>query len=234
MILEGSGKSSSPLPRCRTIGAYDIVHDVHGRMLLAGINLELDAGEIACIVGSAGSGKSLLLSILAGFTRPLVGEVYLGESSDHRIDLAGDGTGRIGYSPQHPWLDERLEVWQWLEYAAARSGLPPQTPWRSPDPLERLGISHLRERQIADLSTSEQRLVDFTSLLPAKPRVYLLDAMFDGLDKDRVQRVAEILRQEASRGKGILLTTTTRDNDVLGLCTRVLCLHEGRLTEESR
>ena len=98
------------------------------------------------------------------------------------------------------------------------------------DPLARLGIDDLRDKEIGDLSPGEQRLVDFAALLLLTPRVYLLDAPFQGAGERDANRYARCLRTEVARGSGVVITALRREE--LGQLTdQVLLLKDGRLQE---
>src|ERR1035438_5363495 len=90
--------------------AHGVSKSFGRRQVLAGVDLEVAAGELAAVVGENGSGKSTLLRILAGDLRPDTGSVVT--------------HGQVGYCPQAVVLDDALTVDQHIRYflAAYRIG----------------------------------------------------------------------------------------------------------------
>ncbi len=217
---------ASPPRQKVAAGVYDLVHDIYGRTILRTVTVEVIAGEITGLVGDAGAGKSLLLEIMAGLTRPLLGDVVV---AGEAVNFDAGPPGGVGLMPQNPALDERLRVWQWLEYRAAGHHLPRQIAW-SREPLTRLGIEALNDIEILDLSPGQRRLADFATLLALAPAVYLLDAPFAGLGDNEAGRLARCVRQEAGGGAGVLIAAAAAAG-LRGLATRTLRLEAGLIVE---
>ena len=106
------------------------------REVLAGLDLEIKAGEMVAIVGENGSGKTTLLRILASDLRPDEGSVVI--------------QGRPGYCPQAVVLDDALTVDQHVRYFQAAYGI--GSPRRARELIERLGYSACRGELTGNLS----------------------------------------------------------------------------------
>lgn len=207
-----------------SLGAYDLVHEIHGRLILRGLNLEVEVGECVGLCGEPGSGKSLLLAIFAGLIRPLSGEIRYGSDL---LDADTEAAPAC-YVPQSHPLDPRLTVEQWIEYRGACFGLSPATVAEGPDPLPRFGIESLRERPIDALSACEHALVCYAAEQISDQPVLLVDGLLDGLPESAVERIARFQRHELERGKAAVVTSS-RESLLREVCDQVFFLLDGRL-----
>jgi len=136
------------------------------REVLAGLDLEIEAGEMVAIVGENGSGKTTLLRILAGDLRPDEGSVVI--------------QGRPGYCPQAATLDDALTVDQHVRYFQAAYVIGSQG--RARELIERLGYSACRGALTGTLSGGTRQKLSLTLALMHDPPVLLLDEPYQGFD----------------------------------------------------
>lgn len=136
------------------------------RRVLAGLDLEVAAGEMVAVVGENGSGKTTLLRILAGDLRPDAGSVTI--------------RGRPGYCPQEVVLDNGLTVDQHVRYFQAAYGL--GSAKRADELIERLGYSGYRGQTAGTLSGGTRQKLSLTLALMHDPPVLLLDEPYQGFD----------------------------------------------------
>jgi ABC-2 type transport system ATP-binding protein len=134
--------------------------------VLAGLDLEIAAGEMAAVVGENGSGKSTLLRILAGDLRPDAGTITI--------------RGRLGYCPQVAVLDEALTVDQHLRYFQVAYGIASQR--RAGQLIDRLGFAGYRGQPVGVLSGGTRQKLSLTLALMHDPAVLLLDEPYQGFD----------------------------------------------------
>lgn len=136
------------------------------RRVLAGLDLEVAAGEMVAVVGENGTGKTTLLRILAGDLRPDAGSVAIG--------------GRPGYCPQTAVLDEALTVDQHLRYFQAAYGM--GHTGRAEKLMARLGYAASRNQRAGTLSGGTKQKLSLTLALMHDPPVLLLDEPYQGFD----------------------------------------------------
>jgi len=136
------------------------------RHVLAGLDLEVAAGEMVAVVGENGTGKTTLLRILAGDLRPDAGTVAIG--------------GRPGYCPQTVVLDEALTVDQNVRYFRAAYGI--ASARRADELIERLGYAGCRAQRAGTLSGGTKQKLSLTLALMHDPPVLLLDEPYQGFD----------------------------------------------------
>ena len=123
------------------------------------LNLELNAGETAVLMGSSGSGKTTLLNMLCGLLSPTEGEVWIDDTSLYSLDdkaLSRLRSERIGVVPQGRSAIDTLTVLENILLPAKLYGraLPVSDAkqW-----MEHLGIAHLRDARPVELSVREFR-----------------------------------------------------------------------------
>jgi ABC-type multidrug transport system ATPase subunit len=136
------------------------------RTVLAGLDLDVGAGEMVAVVGENGTGKTTLLRILAGDLRPDAGRIVL--------------TGRPGYCPQTAVLDEALTVDQHVRYFQAAYGI--GATGRAEELMERLGFADCRSQRAGTLSGGTKQKLSLTLALLHDPPVLLLDEPYQGFD----------------------------------------------------
>jgi len=210
------------------LGGYELYFEGPDDLLLNNVTIEIRSGEILGLGGESGSGKTLLLEILAGLTRPLLGEVVYEAKV---IDSENGPLPDVGYIAQTSQLDERLRVWQWLEYCAALQNIPSDKVW-SENPLEQFGIESKREALIEDLSPGEWRLIGLSSVFLRPRPAYVLDMPLALLGDKQRECVQQALDAATKRGAGIIVS----DSSLRGLeswTKRVVSLAEGRLSGDA-
>ena len=180
----------------------------YGRELpdvLRGLNFDVRTGEIFCLLGANGSGKSTALKLAAGLGKPYSGEIrvfgkklrdYKGQS------LYRDCVAMLPQDAQTVFLKNTVRD-ELKEVGADPSALP-------------YSLDHLMDRHPYDLSGGEQQLVALAKVLASKPRLLLLDEPTKGLDAHTRQAVLQILLRLKSEGAAVLIVT--HDVEFAALC----------------
>ncbi len=178
-------------------------------VVLHGVNLSIERGEIVTIVGPNGSGKSTLLRMLAGALQPSAGSVQ------HAKGLV------IGYVPQKLALDASLPM-------TVRRFL--DVPKRQPEAevaqaLRRVSVEHLAQRSLDGLSGGQMQRVLLARALLQKPDILMLDEPTQGLDQTGqadFYRLIEELRVELDCS---VLMVSHELHVVMSASDRVICLN---------
>ncbi len=197
-------------------------------MVLRGLDLEIGAGEIHCLMGRNGAGKSTALKTIIGLVRPRAGSVTLdGTRLDampaHAIARAG-----IGYAPQGRRLFAELTVAENLEIGLMTRGRGPATRERALDLFPRL-----RERldQVSGtLSGGEQQMLAIARALCLEPRALLLDEPNEGLQPSMVALIEATVLTLRATGVATLLVEQ-RIDAALRVADRVTFLVNGTAVE---
>jgi zinc transport system ATP-binding protein len=158
----------------------------NGATVLEDVNLEIETGRHVGILGPNGAGKSTLLKVVLGLIRPSRGEVRVFGESPERLRLRGDV---VGYLPQRPLGNPRFPVTVLdvvLMGRYGRIGLLKRPRREDLEQarrrLEEMGIPHLANRLIGDLSGGEQQRVFIARALGVEPRLLVLDEPTVSLD----------------------------------------------------
>lgn len=202
------------------------------RKVIDGLDLPtLTAGSVTALLGPNGSGKSTLLRSLGGLTSMQAGSIRLGE-----LELAHAGVAaraqHVVYMPQTLPRPIHLSVFESVLVAAQaqqRSRPDVRELERVQALLQHLGIGHLAQHHLDELSGGQRQLAALAQALVRRPRVLLLDEPLSALDLNYQHLVMELLRRE-TRHHGLVTVVVLHDlNTAFRHVDRVLLLKRGRL-----
>jgi ABC-2 type transport system ATP-binding protein len=198
---------------------------IDGRGVLAIEALNIEPGEVVAALGPSGSGKSLLIALLAGVLPSSGGTILL----DGNPLLSGSSRMREQMSVlfAENLLYERLSVWHNLAFACRWQGVSTN---RINEVLVQIGLSDQAQTVTKRLTPSGQRRLAFARVLLGQRRLLLLDQPTLRTDLETQQLMARLIRQAAEAGAMILVT----DEDLTWAgtcCTRVLELQEGHVAK---
>jgi len=175
------------------LAAVGLSHRYGERLVLRGVNLEVQAGEVFAIYGPNGAGKSTLLRLLALLERPTEGEVLVGGVAPRRSEL-------LAVRRQMALVFQRPRLFRASVLANVMAGLR----WRgvgwaeaarqARQVLERVGLTGFEQRQATLLSGGEAQLASLARALAIGPRVLLLDEPTTDLDPRRSAQIEGIIR----------------------------------------
>ena len=214
------------------IRVSDIVHYYDFRPALKKVNLEVEAGEILCLMGPNGMGKSTLLSVMAGAMRPLRGWV----------EIAGKRRGRsaaeerecrqlVAYLPTRPWLPSSSTGREFLFKVGRIYGVDQERLVEHMESL--LELFELREKgdsPISSYSNGQLMKIALCSVLVTEAPVLLLDEPFSGgLDPAGILALKGILAELSRRRKLTVVLATPLPEIAEDLANRIAILREGEL-----
>lgn len=195
-------------------------YDRYSRDILCGLSLKVRTGEIYCILGGNGSGKTTALGAASGILRPYSGyiRVFGRKLKDYRNrSLYRECLALLPQDVQTVFLKNTVK--EELEECGAE-----------PDKLP-FDIKHLFGKHPYDLSGGEQQLAALAKVLAAKPKLLLLDEPTKGLDAAAKLNIIGILR--SLRDSGVTVVTVTHDVEFAALCAdRCAMFFCGRVVSE--
>ncbi len=200
--------------------------------ILKRVSLAVAHGESVGVIGRSGSGKSSLLSVLAGLERPTAGEVV----SDRRVlnEMNEDALAQfrlttIGFIFQAFHLIPTMTA---LENAALPLELAGELDAfeKASVMLERVGLDDRLDHHPDQLSGGEQQRVAIVRALIAAPPVLLADEPTGNLDSAAAALVTAMLF-DLRRETGSALVLVTHDHELAARCDRVVTIEDGRLFE---
>jgi len=170
---------------------------------LAGVRLELRAGEITAIEGPNGSGKSTLLEVLSLLSCPSRGELRFGQHDPRRVP---ELRGRIGLVAHAAMVYPDLTGVENLALAARLHGLPHDNASERAL-VERFDLGAFMQRPARTYSRGQLQRLSLARALLHAPRLLLLDEPSTGLDAHGVERLCAAVREERARGAIVVLVT---------------------------
>jgi iron complex transport system ATP-binding protein len=205
----------------------------HGRKALGQpIDLALHEGEILCLLGPNGCGKTTLFRTLLGLLPALGGQIALHGTALHATDRATRAR-LIGYVPQAAPMPFAYRVLDLVAMGrAAHLGLL-ATPTGKDMAiahacLEQLGIAGLAARTVTTLSGGERQLVLVARALAQQPRLLVMDEPTASLDFGNQLRILDVARALADTGICILISTH-QPQHALQVADRIALMAEGGL-----
>lgn len=203
----------------------DAGYAASGTVILRGVDLTVEPGDILGITGPNGAGKTTLLRLAAALRRPTAGRVsVLGADAAARPDelaAARRSIAMIGHFPAL-WpeltLRENIETAARLRGGARRGG--------ADEALRSVGLAELADWKASDASLGMQRRVEFARLLSWTPRLLLLDEPYAGLDAASLPLVDEAVTRTAEAGGAAMLVSHEQER-MNRLATRRITVEAG-------
>ena len=201
---------------------------------LAGISLEVSAGQFVAVMGASGSGKSTLLHLMAGLAKPNAGRVLV-NGQDLSVmtdrDLTLFRRRQIGLVFQAFNLIPTLTAEENIALPLMLEGRKPCDVKRKADELmARLGMTSRRGHRPDALSGGEQQRVAIGRALVSEPAVILADEPTGNLDSSNSRAVCELLRDlSVIHNKTIIMVT--HEPSVAAYAMEVAVLKDGKLVD---
>jgi heme exporter protein A len=168
---------------------------------LVGVSARFAAGRVSVVRGENGSGKSTLLAIAGTLARPTSGEVTHGELGATREQVRSV-LGWVGHeSLCYPDLSGRENI----ELAARLYGIDERTAFSRVN--DRFELAAFVDRPLRTYSRGQRQRVALARALVHAPRLLLLDEPTTGLDARSVERLRDVVREEATRGAVVIVVT---------------------------
>lgn len=173
---------------------------------LAGVDLDVEQGEVVLLSGGNGAGKTTLLRVLAGLV-----PVHQGEAEVLGIDLTQDRHShrrRLGFVAQDGFGYDDLTVRENLRFASKAAGVSSEAGERA---LAELELDALADVRYGKLSTGQRRRLALAIALARRPELLLLDEPHAGLDAPGRAYLDGVLRQAADGGVSVVLASHELD-----------------------
>jgi ABC-2 type transport system ATP-binding protein len=209
-------------PAIRVQGLEKSFKEVH---VLRGVDFDVQRGSIFALLGSNGAGKTTVVKILSTLLRADAGSATV-ESFDVASQPA-DVRQSISLTGQFAAVDEVLTGRENLVLVARLRHLKNASQIAT-DLLARFQLTEAADRKVATYSGGMRRRLDIMMSLIGNPPVIFLDEPTTGLDPESRVEVWHAVKELASRGTTVLLTTQYLD-EAEHLADRIAVLHQGRI-----
>ena len=184
-------------------------YDRYSEDVLKGLSLEVNEGELYCMVGGNGAGKTTALSVISGIKSPYRGTVKIKgkKLSDHRKKEIFNGL--MGVLPQNPksiFVENSVKK-DLLEALAADESTAEEKEKKIRKAAEITEIEKLLDCHPYDISGGEQQKAALAKVLLKDPEILILDEPTKGFDGRYKKRFAEILKRLTDMGKTVIMVS---------------------------
>ncbi len=179
--------------------------------IVKGLNLTVKEGEIFCIVGGNGAGKSTTLSLLSGINKPYRGKIFINGEKISEIDGLYDGL--LGVLPQNPTdLFVKKTVRLDLEEVLSYKGISKEKKAERLENVVKLcGLCGLLESHPYDLSGGEQQRAALAKILLNEPKILILDEPTKGMGAEFKKEFGAMLKE--LKRNGVTIVTVSHDTE---------------------
>ncbi len=194
---------------------------------VAGLDLQIHAGELFGLLGPNGAGKTTTIRMLMGFLQPSAGSARVAG-----LDCVADRVAvkrYVGYLPDEPTFYDYLRGREVVRFVGAMHGLPAARIDARAEPLvARLGLADALDEYAANYSRGMKKKLALVCALLHEPALLILDEPTSGLDPAGIRALHALLREQTAAGKTVFYSTHLLDH-AEKLCHRVGIVHRGRL-----
>ena len=198
------------------------------------VSLEIEKGEIVCLIGPSGSGKSTVLRCIHGLEKPEKGEVYIdGQLLDPSKPDYMTLRHRMGFVFQHFHLFPNMSVMDNLTLAQIQvmKKTKEEAEKTAADLLKRVGLLDKRDEYPSKLSGGQKQRVAIARALCINPEVMLFDEPTSALDPEMVVEVLDVMKELAHQGMTMVIVTHEM-GFAKEVATRMVFLEDGKIVEE--
>ncbi len=201
---------------------------------LDNVNLEVEKGEFAAIVGTSGSGKSTMLHIIGGLDNPTSGQVIVdGQDLSHMTadELTIFRRRNIGFVFQQYNLVPMLNVWENIILPVKLDGKNIEKSYID-EIVDTLGIGSKLKNMPNALSGGQQQRVAIARALASKPAILLADEPTGNLDSKTSQDVLGLLKVTSQRFNQTIVMIT-HNEEIAQMADRILQIEDGKIVSDS-
>lgn len=202
---------------------------------LGGINLQIEKGQICCILGTSGSGKSTLLNQLAGLEKPSKGRVLIGGVNISTLtegQLAKFRQKNIGFIFQSYNLLQSYSALENVAMPLMFRGIPKGLRNRRAKMiLKQVGLDKRMSHKPAQMSGGQQQRVGIARAFVSKPKIVFADEPTGNLDTRTTKEVMELMVR-LCRKNNQTLVLVTHDRELALYADRIITLIDGKVVDD--
>ncbi len=201
------------------------------RMVVKGVSIKVEQGEIVGLLGPNGAGKTTSFYMIVGLITPNEGHVFLDDINITKLPVFKRAQKGIGYLAQESSVFRRLSIEDNIKAVLEMTNF---TKKEQKDRLESVinefGLQKIRKSLGIQLSGGERRRTEIARALAINPKFILLDEPFAGVDPIAVEDIQNIVAKLKRKNIGILITDHNV-HETLSITDRAYLLYEGRILE---
>ena len=206
-----------------------------GRPILEGVSFGIDSGQVLSILGRNGIGKSTLIKCILNILELSGGSVRLMGEDVKRLGTARIAS-HVGYVPQTHHVVFPFSVFEFVLMGRA----PHISVFRSPrkqdyritaHALDKIGISHLADKTIAEISGGERQMAMIARAVAQAPQILIFDEPTSHLDMANQLKVLSVIEMLSKEGISVIMSSHFPDHGFL-LSQRIAVMQHGRIVAE--
>jgi len=200
-----------------------------GDFSLKNVHLEIKKGEFFTILGPTGTGKTVILELIAGLYRPDAGKVLINGADSENIPPE---KREIGFVYQDYALFPHLNVYKNIAFGPRLRKMPPSVIKENVQGLaDMLEITHLLARFPGTLSGGEQQRVSLARALIMKPKILLMDEPLSALDPNTKRMLCRELKRVHEKYRCTVVHVTHDFNEAGMLADRIGVILKGKVKQ---
>ncbi|MBR3691723.1 MAG: ATP-binding cassette domain-containing protein [Clostridia bacterium] len=212
------------------IEVRDLVKHYGNKHAVNGISFRIEKGEIVGFLGPNGAGKSTTMNMITGYLSATSGTALIGD-----VDILEDPIAakkNIGYLPEQPPLYMDMTVREFLNFVFDLKKVQLPRKAHLDEICELVGITHVADRLIRNLSKGYKQRVGLAQALVGDPEVLILDEPTVGLDPIQIIEIRNVIKN-LGRERTVILSTHILP-EVQAICERVLVINNGKIVADGR
>ncbi len=217
-----------------TIRVRGLKKDFADVSVLKGIDIDIHKGDVVCVIGASGSGKSTFLRCLNLLEQPTGGSIYFegADLTDKKVDL-NLHRQKMGMVFQQFNLFPHMSILENLTCAPVmlKKATPEQAKAKAMELLARVGLSDRADSYPSQLSGGQKQRVAIVRALCMEPDVMLFDEPTSALDPEMVGEVLDVMKELAKEGMTMVVVTHEM-GFAREVSNRVIFLDDGVIAEE--
>jgi ABC-2 type transport system ATP-binding protein len=195
---------------------------IKGVTVLQDINLRMEGGEIYGLVGRNGSGKTMLLRMLAGLIQPTSGKIH------YENDIADEA--KIGITIENPLFYPAFTGYKNLMFLANINKYAGSAEVRTA--LDEVGLDPDDPRVVRKYSLGMKQRLGIAQALMEDPDYLFLDEPTNALDEEGIGRIRNLIIRQAKRGAVVVVASHSKE-EIAVLCDKLYFMEKGRIVTET-
>jgi len=212
--------------------AENITKKYGDRLVVKGVSIEVERGEIVGLLGPNGAGKTTSFYMIVGMIEPNSGSIFLDNEDITKDAMYKRAQKGIGYLAQEASVFRKLSVEDNIMSVLQFTNLSKKEQKQKLEALiEEFSLGHVRKNRGDLLSGGERRRTEIARALASDPKFILLDEPFAGVDPIAVEDIQSIVAHLKDRNIGILITDHNVQ-ETLAITDRTYLMFEGGILKE--
>jgi ABC-type Fe3+/spermidine/putrescine transport system ATPase subunit len=198
-------------------------------LVLDNVSLQIETGEIVCLLGESGSGKTTLLRLIAGLEQSYQGTIQLDGLAIDKLLVHKRGFGLMF---QDFALFPHLNVAENVAFGLKMLGIPQKEQSKTiTETLDLVGLAGYEQREISSLSGGQKQRVALARSLAPKPRLLMLDEPLGSLDAGLRETIVQDLRQIIKQIGLTAIYVTHDQQEAYAIADRIAIMNKGRIEQ---